>query len=152
MKIEEEIHQSTGFKNEWIKAHVNLIFTESHIKAQIKKLADEYGITPQQYNVLRILRGQHPEFTTVSVIRDRLIDKMSDTSRIVDRLTEKKLVDKHPCKHDRRLVDIRINHNGLALLAKMEDFEQKVTEMYYNLTEEEAQQLNTLLDKIREKG
>lgn len=149
MKIEQEIQQNY-FPNPRIKALVNILLTHNRLEGAMKQLIEPYGITPQQYNVLRILRGQYPNYISLSSIRERLIDKMSDTSRIIDRLDVKELIEKFASKKDRRLVDIRISPSGLDLLKRMEALEQSYNQLLSHLSDEEALQLSDLLDKFRD--
>jgi DNA-binding MarR family transcriptional regulator len=107
-------------------------------------------ITPQQFNILRILRGSHPEPLSTLQIRERMLDKMSDTSRIVDRLIVKGLVKKGTCKEDRRLVDIIITDKGKKLLEKLDERQDEMDGIIGNLSKKEAAILSDLLDKIRE--
>jgi len=108
-----------------------------------------YDITTQQFNVLRILRGQHPRPSTVSFVKETMLDKMCDASRIVDRLLQKELIIKHNNNRDKRAVDIIISDKGLSLLEKI-DSEVSISDIISeNLTLKEAQELNQLLDKIR---
>jgi DNA-binding MarR family transcriptional regulator len=119
---------------------------------RIKKLlAAEEDITPQQFNILRILRGSHPEPLSTLQIRDRMLDKMSDTSRIVYRLIAKCLAIKTVCKKDLRLVDVSIVEKGRKLLEKLDIKQDEIDGFFGNLTEKEATVLSELLDKVREK-
>ncbi|UII24525.1 MarR family transcriptional regulator [Fulvivirga maritima] len=148
MKFEEEIKQSK-FTSECQKATLNLIFTSGFVNNMQKDFFKPYNITNQQYNVLRILRGQHPKSISTSGIKDRMLDKNSDVSRIVDRLTLKGWVQKTVCPDDRRLVDVVITNEGLQLLESMDTEVKKLNEHLGSLTEEEAKQLSELLDKVR---
>ena len=121
MSIEKDIQQSK-FRNEYHKTVVNLIFTYNWITEKTKQFFEKGDITSQQYNILRILRGAGKPLSTLQ-IRQRMLDKMSDTSRIVDRLVKKELVQKVICKTDRRLVDVTITDTGLQLLDKLEEVE-----------------------------
>ena len=147
MSIEKDIQQSK-FRNEYHKTVVNLIFTYNWITEKTKQFFDKGDITSQQYNILRILRGAGKPLSTLQ-IRQRMLDKMSDTSRIVDRLVKKELVQKVICKTDRRLVDVTITDLGLQLLDKLDSYNEQMDAMLGNLTEEDAKMLNHLLDKIR---
>lgn len=149
MKIEEAIKQKTPFRNERHKATVNLIYTHNWLIAQQKAFFRRFDITLQQYNVLRILRGQKPNPISTSDIRDRMLDKMSDVSRIVDRLVKKGLVERRICKSDKRLVDVFITKPGLSLLARIDAVNHEIENPFSTLTLEEAEQLNYLLDKVR---
>ena len=148
MGIDKDIHQNK-FRNERHKAMVNLLFTYGWTVEQLKQLVSDHGITHQQFNILRILRGNHPTPLSTLTIRERMIDKMSDTSRIVDRLLSKSLVKKVICKKDRRLVDITITDKGLKLLEKLDDRQDEMDAILSNLSEKEALSLSKLLDKIR---
>ncbi len=147
MRIEDEIKQEK-FKSEQQKVTINLLYTSNWLINKHKEFFSEYEITPQQYNVLRILRGQHPKSISTSAIKDRMLDKNSDVSRIVDRLTNKELVSKGTCSKDRRLVDVLISQKGLTLLKAM-DKSVDGLDTNISLNEEEAKMLNKLLDKVR---
>jgi len=108
-----------------------------------------YGITAQQYNVLRILKGQYPNAISTSEIKSRMLDKNSDSSRIVDRLAGKNLVHKSNCKSDKRLVDVSISDQGLHLLSEIEPHSLELDNTFSKLDIEEAKELNRLLDKLR---
>lgn len=147
MEIEKEIVQSK-FENSYQKAIINIVFTQSWLMSNMRQVLEPYDITPQQFNVLRILRGQYPKPATLNLVKDRIIDKMSDVSRIVDRLVKKDIIERKVCKSDRRAVDLLITQKGLDLLAnvtteKMQGFVDK------NLTDDELEKLNELLDKLR---
>lgn len=148
MRIEEAIQQSKPFRSLYEKAMVNLMFTSNWIEEKIRLLIKPFDITIQQYNVLRILRGAGEPVTT-SVIRERLLDKMSDTSRMVDRLCKKGLVSRQQCCNDRRLVDISLTEDGYELLNQIDQKSCQFDLCLKHLSESEAKVLNTLLDKIR---
>jgi DNA-binding MarR family transcriptional regulator len=150
MGIEKDIHQA-GFRNHHHRAYVNLFYTYGWLMDRIKNILNGGDITPQQYNILRILRGSHPAPLSTLQIRDRMLDKMSDTSRIVDRLVTKNLVTKTTKASDKRLVDISITETGLGLLLKLDDMNNEMDSVVSNLSSDEAIQLSSLLDKIREK-
>ena len=147
MTLEKDLNQ-TKFRNEHQKATVNIIFTNNWIMDKITKIFDEAGVTSQQYNILRILRGAGKPLSTLQ-IRQRMLDKMSDSSRIVDRLILKGMVKKNNCKTDRRLVDVTITARGLKLLEKIDTYNNQVDGIMMNLSVAEARALNQLLDKIR---
>jgi DNA-binding MarR family transcriptional regulator len=147
MSIEKDIQQPK-FRNEYHKTVVNLIFTYNWITEKTKQFFEKGDITSQQYNILRILRGAGKPLSTLQ-IRQRMLDKMSDTSRIVDRLVKKELVQKVICKTDRRLVDVTITDTGLQLLERLDSYNEQMDAMLGNLSEEDAKMLNQLLDKIR---
>ena len=148
MGINKDIHQDK-FRNERHKAIINLLFTYGWTIEKLKQVVSEEGITHQQFNILRILRGNHPTPLSTLTIRERMIDKMSDTSRIVDRLLSKGLAKKVICKKDRRLVDVTITDKGLKLLEKLDKKQDEMDDILNNLSEKEASSLSKLLDKIR---
>jgi DNA-binding MarR family transcriptional regulator len=148
MSIEKDINQLRKFRNEYHKSVVNLIFTYSWVTEKLKQYIEAEDLTLQQYNILRILRGSVGPLSTLQ-IRDRMLDKMSDTSRIVDRLVLKKLAKKTISKKDKRLVDVVITAKGKTILAKLDTNQQMIDNAVNNLTEGEAKVLNGLLDKIR---
>jgi DNA-binding MarR family transcriptional regulator len=147
MKIEEEIH--SRFRNERHKAGVNLIYTSNWYTVQISDLVKEQQLTLPQYNILRILRGIHPQPVSVKYIRERMLDKMSDVSRIVEKMREKGLVSRWECNEDRRTVNIVISEEGLRVLALLDPNFEFGEEIFTRLTEEEVTLLNHLLDKLR---
>ena len=148
MGIEKDIQQQK-FRNEYQKAVVNLIYTSNWMREKTSGIIEAEGITPQQFNILRILRGSHPMPLSTLQIRERMLDKMSDTSRIVDRLIAKGLVKKHICKKDRRLVDVIIAEKGMKMLERLDKRQDEMDAILGNLTEKEATSLSKLLDKIR---
>ncbi|WP_460973398.1 MarR family winged helix-turn-helix transcriptional regulator [Spirosoma migulaei] len=151
MSIETDIKQSTPFKSPYHRVMVNLIFTSNWMAASQMHMLKPFGLTLQQYNVLRILRGQYPEPVKVSDITERMLDKMSNASRLVDKLLAKKLVLRTECPSDRRAVDVIITEEGLALLNKLDVYQTEWSEIQRNkLTEEEAIYLSQLLDRLRE--
>jgi DNA-binding MarR family transcriptional regulator len=148
MKIEDEI-LSSKFEDNYHKTVINISYTYSWMSNIMRGNFEKYNLTSQQFNVLRILRGQHPKPATINMIKERMLDKMSDASRIVDRLVQKELVSRCTNNNDRRAVDIHITDKGLELLSKT-DAEFKTADLFkHNLTEEEANTLSDLLDKFR---
>lgn len=148
MKIEDEIRQRP-FKDAYGKAVVNLLYTHSYLVTEQSKIFKPHDLSPEQYNVLRILRGQHPEPITVSSIQDRMLNKMSNASRLVEKLKIKKMVERKECAVDRRQVDITITGKGLEILKQLEEEVKKSNKNILNLTKSEVEQLNDLLDKLR---
>ena len=149
MRIEEEIQQS-AFVSAKQKTGVNLIYTYFWLKARLVKRLKPFGVTMQQYNVLRILNGQYPKGITTSDIRSRMLDKMSDASRLVDRLELNNLVEKKINPDDRRLVSVRLTEKGRELLAEIKEANVNFDDIFGDMTIHEAEQLNDLLDKLRE--
>jgi MarR family transcriptional regulator, 2-MHQ and catechol-resistance regulon repressor len=148
MGIEQDIHQNT-FRSTGQKAMINLLYTYGWVLERIKGFVAKGDITHQQYNILRILRGSAPEPLSTLQIRERMLDRMSDTSRIVDRLVAKGLVQKVTCTKDKRLVDVTITEKGLKLLKMLDEEVQEMDGIMNRLTDEEAAQLSYLLDKLR---
>jgi len=148
-KIEKDISQTRPFRNVYHKASVNLIFTGKWIINLHSGLFKHYGISLQQYNILRILKGRYPKTATIKSIKKRMLDKMSDASRIVEILNKKGLISRTLNAEDRRKVDVKILQKGLDLLEEIESQSEKMDNFLSNLNEEEIEQLNFLLDKAR---
>jgi DNA-binding MarR family transcriptional regulator len=148
MRIDEEI-QSSKFEDNYHKAVINIAYTDGWLSNLFRCKFEKYNLTQQQFNILRILRGQFPKPATVNLLKERMIDKMSDISRIVDRLVQKGLVSRCTNNKDRRAVDIRISDLGLETLDKMDKEFKTKDFLKNNLSEEEAGKLSDLLDKIR---
>ncbi len=147
MSLENEINQHK-FINEHQKVMVNIIYTANWMNEQLKAFFDKEDISQQQFNILRILRGAGQPISTLQ-IRQRMLDKMSDTSRIVDRLLVKGLVKKTTCPTDKRLVDVSISTKGKKLLAKLDTAENDMYAICGALTHVDAKEMNMLLDKMR---
>lgn len=148
MRIEDEIVQEK-FLNENHKTLVNLIYTHSYLINKMDSFFKHQGITRQQFNVLRILRGQHPKSANLGLIKERMLDKMSDASRIVERLRVKRLVTRRQSKTDRREVEIMISAKGLQMLEVTDVEIQEIYKLFDRLSHDELEQLNNLLDKFR---
>jgi DNA-binding MarR family transcriptional regulator len=147
MGIETDIQQS-NFRNEYQKMGINLMYTAHWLNERIGRFLLQEDITQQQYNILRILRGSDVPLSTLQ-IRERMLDKMSDTSRIVDRLIVKELVQKSACKADKRLVDIILTSKGLQLVERLDQFNDQIDAILKGVSESEATTLNQILDKLR---
>ncbi|MEO0064808.1 MAG: hypothetical protein RI983_134 [Bacteroidota bacterium] len=148
MGIDKDIQQE-NFRSIYQKLSINLIFSTNWITEKIKSILQEEDITPQQYNILRILRGSKKPLSTLQ-IRERMLDKMSDTSRIVERLVKKELVEKKTSSLDKRLVDVSIAESGLELLKRLDGKNGELDAILQNLSPKEASTLSDLLDKMRE--
>lgn len=148
MRIEEEIKQPI-FHSQEQKAHINLVYTAGWLQLRQAAAFKPFGLTLPQFNILRILRGQHPLPATVALLIERMLDKTSNASRIVDRLEEKHLVTRTVCPANRRAVDIRITQAGLDLLGRIEQTAPVPRGGLHQLDAAELRQLNALLDKIR---
>jgi len=147
MTLETDINQRI-FRTEYQKSIINLIFTFNWMNEKMNRFFEPFDITQQQYNILRILRGAGQPLSTLQ-IRQRMLDKMSDTSRIVDRLVKKGMVKKSICREDRRLVDVLLTDKGKKLLQTMDGLNEEMDSIFKYLSEEDARHLNILLDKIR---
>ena len=148
MRIEEAI-QVEEFPSVFQKVSINLIYTMTWADVRLQDFFGEFDLTSSQYNVLRILRGQHPNPVSTAFIRDRMIHQNAGASRLVDRLAGKGLVTKSTCEADRRLVDVVITEQGLEVLRQMDAQRTRIDEIYNNLSETEAEELSRLLDKVR---
>ncbi len=147
MKIEEEIKQAK-FKSAHQKAVINLIFTAGWLQGRQQNFFKPFGITNQQFNILRILKGQHPKSISGTEIKSRMLDRNSDVSRLLDRLAAKGLINKQTCPNDKRAADISITATGLEILTDL-DKKQKQIDTVLRLSDQEAEVLSNLLDKGR---
>lgn len=151
MKIEKEINQQKGFRSVYHKVSINILFSASWLGKLQADVLKPFDLTIQQFNILRILRGLNGEPATVKLLTERMIDKMSNASRLVDKLLAKELVKREECKEDRRRVDIFITTKGLELLSLASDaLEGTLLSDAMKLSEEEATLLSDLLDKMRD--
>ena len=148
MKLEQEIKQKK-FKSEIHKLAVNIIYTHSWLNSYQTKVLGKYNITTQQYNILRILRGQHPNPVTISLLKERMLDKMSDASRLVERLRVKGLVERKNCKNDRRRAEVLITEKGLEILDELKVMDDNLKNVFSNISKDEAELVNNILDKMR---
>ena len=148
MKIEEEIKQEK-FKNEEHKAIINLIFTHNWLVGKMTPLFKDSEITLSQYNILRILRGQSPGLANIAMIKERILDKQPDISRLLDRLQLKGLVNKKPDPDDLRKCWFGITEKGLRRLTKLDPEINNFSGALKNLNSTEKKDLNALLDKLR---
>ena len=144
----EDIIKQKKFTDEYHKAYVGMAYLFNVIDYTTERLFKEYDITPQQYNALRILRGQHPKPATVGLIKERMIDRNSDASRIVERLRKAGLVERVTCENDRRAVDVVITEKGLNLLKRMDPVVSTIEEPLKKLDATEIGQLNELFEKM----
>ena len=137
---------NSKFANNRVKALINILYTANWITSNQNEFFKNYGISPQQYNILRILNGAK-EPLNVQVIKDRMIERAPNATRLMDKLCAKKLIDRLPCPGDRRVVKIVITNEGEKLLASIPDDFNK--QLLKNLSEEDAEKLSNLLDKMR---
>ena len=148
MRLEDEIQQQK-FKSEQQKAVINLLYTSGFLVNLFSDKAKAFDITRQQYNVLRILKGQLPKSASINIIKDRMLDKMSDASRIVERLRIKGLINRQTSSIDKRVVDINITEKGLDLLEKMAPEIDTIDSAFKDFSDEELIRFNNMLDKLR---
>jgi DNA-binding MarR family transcriptional regulator len=149
MKIEDEI--KSKFSSEYHKLLVNIHLTSSRLGEKMQAEMKKHGLTGTQYNVLRILRGQHRRPASIGLIKDRMIERNSDVSRIIDRLVKKELIERKENQFDRRQKDVVISEKGLEVLAAIDTLDRRIKETLGHLTTEEVETLNNLLDKARSK-
>ena len=148
MKLEEEIQQKE-FKSPYHKLAINLIYTANWVSSRCSALLRDVDITQQQYNVLRILRGQHPNYCNLKLVKERMLDRMSDASRIIDKLLAKGLIERNECPNDRRQINILITQKGLELLKSVDFIDDETQQMFENLDIKQIELLNDLLDQLR---
>ena len=148
MRIEDEIKQKR-FDSEFQKAVLNIKVTASWLSAITNNTLKPFNLSPEQYNVLRILRGQYPKPSTLSTITDRMVDKMSNATRLVEKLRKSGLVTRDVCASNRRKVDILITQKGLDLLAELDPVMRHTFKDTQLVSDEELAMLNQILDKMR---
>ena len=148
MRIEEEIKQ-TKFKNPFQKAVLNIRFTDGWLSDSILPILKQHGLSEEQYNVLRILRGQYPQPSTLQLIGDRMLNRMSNVTRLVEKLRRNGFVTRNICPDNRRKVDILITEAGLALLDEITPALEQTMKDMQHITSEEIDELNRILDKLR---
>jgi len=150
MKIEDAIQ--TTFKDDRFKAMINVKYTANWMNTIQNKSLESYGLTIPQFNILRILRGAKGSSLSVNSIRERMVEKSPNTTRLMDKLIDKGLIERVRCEHDRRVVYVMITNEGLSLLSQLDNDLLDADDFMKNLTEKEAKLLSDLLDKIREKA
>ncbi len=148
MRLEDEIQQFK-FRNQRQKVLINLIYTYNAISSKMQEFLKTESLTMQQYNILRILRGQHPNPSTNSLVKERMLDRNSDVTRIIDRMIRDGLVSRVNCESDRRRVDITITDLGLGKLGRLDAMSGQMDSIASGLSEEESAILNDMLDNLR---
>ena len=148
MKLEEEIGQKK-FKSDIQKMLINIMYTSNWLQYKFSEILKKYEITIQQFNILRILRGQHPSPARMQLLQERMLDKMSNASRLVERLRKKNLVSRNICKNDRRAVDVKITELGLALLQELDSMELEWQKRFKKMDAKDITKLNLILDNLR---
>jgi DNA-binding MarR family transcriptional regulator len=149
MELGKEIQQKS-FKSPHQKLAINLFYTTNWLSYHYEGFFKGKDLTTQQFNVLRILRGQYPNPCSIKLIKERMLDRMSDTSRIVDKLFTKKLLQRNECPNDRRSVNVIITDKGLELLKSLDYIDELAKQNTKSLTQDEINTLNDLLDKLRD--
>jgi len=149
MKLEDEIKQTKPFKSETQKLVLNIAFTSSWLNSIITERLKPFDLTPHQFNVMRILKGRHPQAYSNQEITERMLDKSSNSTRIVDKLISKALAERNENPVDRRLVDIRITDKGLALLEELDKLPYNHKGNITGFNEEKAKLMNEWLDELR---
>lgn len=149
MRLEDEIQQQK-FRNQQHKLLVNLIYSYNVLSSRMQDMLKSEGLTMQQYNILRILRGQHPNPVTNTMVKERMLDKNSDVTRIIDRMIRDGLVSRVNCEADRRRVDINITQSGLDILDRLDARSSEMDALAASLSDEEAAVFNDLLDRLRD--
>lgn len=147
-KLEDELQQRQ-FMSLREKTLVNLIFTFNFFQHKLEEMMRYFGITPQQYNILRILKGQYPNAITLNDIKNRMLDRNSDVSRIVERMRKKNILTRKINPNNRRAVEISITQEGIELLKKIEPYLNKYHNSISHLSDSELETINNLLDKMR---
>lgn len=148
MSINEDIKQKS-FRSEYEKLAVNIMFTNSWVNTLHIKMLKPFNISKQQFNILRILRGQYPNSATVNLLQARMVDRMSNASRLVEKLRAKGLLERRMSDNDRRARAVIITKEGLVVLSEVDKTEKQLEENLKNISKEEAKELNLLLDKLR---
>lgn len=149
MKIDEEL--KSNFKSPQQRAIVNIRFTSNYLGNIQNQFMSKYDLSMAQFNILRILRGAK-DTINVNTVKERMIEKSPNTTRLMDKLIDKGLIERTRCTEDRRVVYVKISKQGLSLLAEMDKCLDVNTLIQANLTDEEANTLSDLLDKVREKN
>ena len=148
MRIEDEIRQRE-FTDDYRRLLTNLLFTNNWLNQQLMPFFKELGLTLQQHNVLAILRGQHSDPVCFGDIQNRMVDRNSNVTRLIDKLIEKGYVTRDICPSNRRMIEVRITEAGIGKLQQVDDSFPKLFAKLHNLTQEEAVMVSNLLDKLR---
>lgn len=149
MKLEDEIRQGKGFKSEKHKVSVNIVFTSNWMMDKMTHMLKPYNLNDQHFNVLRILRGQHPNSVCPGEIKDILINKRGDLTRLIDKLVKEGYVERSVNPENRRMVMNSITDKGLEILSELDLKFTYMDQFMANITDEEAKTLNDIIDKLR---
>ena len=149
MKIEEVIKSNVALKNAK-KVILNVMYTQNVVNDKFNEILKPYDLSGEQYNVLRILRGQKGNPANMCIIQERMLAKNSNTTRLIDKLLLKDLVTRNVCPDNRRKIEVLITQKGLDLLTELDPKVDEHEKLFANnLTEQELTLLNTLLEKYR---
>ena len=148
MRLEDELHHKV-FEDAFMQAILNVMVTSDKIGRATNVVLKPFGISKEQFNVLRILRGQYPNPATVHSIQERMISKSSNATRLVEKMRVKGLVARTPCEKDRRKVDVMVTEAGLDLLKQVDPVVRESSERFRRISAAEARELNRILDKMR---
>lgn len=151
MRLEDEIQQRK-FSSEMHKLAVNILYTHGWLVSLLSESLKPHDLTLAQFNILRILRGQYPNPATISLLKERMLDKMSDASRLVERLRVKGLVERAVSDHDRRKANVRITQQGLRVLEEIGDFDEIMLAMQRRVPMHDSEHVNGILDSLRDIG
>ncbi len=150
VKIEQAIQQAS-FDNSLHKAVINLVYTSNWMRDKQNQLFKPYGILPQHFNVMKILKGKHPELVSPSYVKEVMLDKAPDLTRLVDKLVQKGWASRKQCEQNRRMVEIGLTDKGVKVLEVLnEQVKANAASLQNRLTETEAEQISDLLDKLRD--
>ena len=145
----EKLLSQKAFDNEYTKGMIGLVFVGNWLVSRNQQFFKKFDITMQQFNILRILRGQHPKAANINMLKERMLDRMSDVSRLVERLRKADLLERKSCESDRRAVDVKITSKGLQLLKSIEEEVTQLDDVLKKaLDPGEIAQLNNLVDKV----
>jgi len=150
MELEKEIKQE-HFRSLYLRGMLNIIYTGNWLMSKTYQMLKPFELSPQQYNVLRILRGMYPETSSLANIQERMMDRMSNSTRLVEKLLQKNHVTRNACFDNRRKVDIRITQQGLELLARIDREIEHIEQILEDrLDDQQIVELNKLCDRIRD--
>lgn len=146
--LERLIKQKVPFSSPEMKAQIGMLYLSYCMNSQSQKIFKSFDITLQQYNILRILRGQYPNPANISMLKDRMLDKMSDASRLVDRLANLGLVSRRPNAQDKRNTDVLITQKGLDLMQEIDNLEFEKNTLFHQIPADKVEQFNEIVDQL----
>lgn len=146
--LERLIKQKVPFSSPEMKAQIGMLYLSYCMNSEQQRMFKSFDITLQQYNILRILRGQYPNPANISMLKDRMLDKMSDASRLVDRLVNFGLVSRRPNTKDKRNTDVLITEKGLNLMKEIDHLEFEKHTLFHKLSPAKVEQFNEIVDEL----